>query len=333
MEFTRDQKPSHERCLLVSGQRDEGPFLLDWVLYHRLIGFDDILIFSNDCSDGSDLLLDRLDQHGLVTHVRAKPNAETAPQSHVAQLTKNHTLYSEADWVLWLDSDEFLNIHLGKGHVTNLTAAIAPNQGMILNWRIFGDGGQPEWDYSAPTIAQFPRAASAGSYVNDPVKCLFRKTRSIKRLYVHRPVFWPKARAELTMIDCDGDTVPDDMLFSKRGNGMPTKDYPKPARTFALAQVNHYAVRTYDVFQLKKYRGSATRPMSHGQDARGHRYRQAFWDRRNCNDVEDRTIMRHLPALSEALSDALAVPDIRDAHMACCDFMRERIARLKDDQN
>ena len=40
--------------------KDEGPFLLEWVAYHRLIGVNDILVFTNDCSDGTDQMLERI---------------------------------------------------------------------------------------------------------------------------------------------------------------------------------------------------------------------------------------------------------------------------------
>ena len=33
--------------------RNEAPFILEWIAYHRAIGFDDFLIYSNDCSDGN----------------------------------------------------------------------------------------------------------------------------------------------------------------------------------------------------------------------------------------------------------------------------------------
>jgi hypothetical protein len=55
---------------LVATMRNEGPFLLEWVAYHRLIGFNDVLICTNDCVDGSPELLDALQNHGLLRHLR-----------------------------------------------------------------------------------------------------------------------------------------------------------------------------------------------------------------------------------------------------------------------
>ena len=38
--------------------RNEAAFLLDWLAHHRATGFTDFLVFSNDCTDGTDLMLD-----------------------------------------------------------------------------------------------------------------------------------------------------------------------------------------------------------------------------------------------------------------------------------
>lgn len=38
---------------VVTSMKDEGPYLLEWVAYHRAIGFTDIVVAANDCSDGT----------------------------------------------------------------------------------------------------------------------------------------------------------------------------------------------------------------------------------------------------------------------------------------
>mgnify|MGYP002652033994 CR=1 FL=1 len=48
--------------VLVTSMRDEGPYALEFVAHHRAVGFDRIFIASNDCRDGTDLLLDALDR-------------------------------------------------------------------------------------------------------------------------------------------------------------------------------------------------------------------------------------------------------------------------------
>ena len=48
------------RALAILGVRNEGAFLLEWLAHHRATGFTDFLVFSNDCEDGTDAMLERL---------------------------------------------------------------------------------------------------------------------------------------------------------------------------------------------------------------------------------------------------------------------------------
>lgn len=50
--------PAKPSICLVSPARNEGPYLLEWIAWHRMIGFDDIIVLTHDCTDGSDVLLD-----------------------------------------------------------------------------------------------------------------------------------------------------------------------------------------------------------------------------------------------------------------------------------
>ena len=51
--------------LIVSTMKDEGPFILEWVAHYLALGFDHFIINSNDCSDGTDLILQRLQDLGI----------------------------------------------------------------------------------------------------------------------------------------------------------------------------------------------------------------------------------------------------------------------------
>ena len=53
----------------VTTQKNEGAFLLEWIAYHKIIGFTDIVILSNDCEDGSDEMLDHLSKSGEIIHL------------------------------------------------------------------------------------------------------------------------------------------------------------------------------------------------------------------------------------------------------------------------
>jgi len=43
--------------VIVACMRDEALFVVEWVAHHLALGFDRIIVFTNDCSDGTDALL------------------------------------------------------------------------------------------------------------------------------------------------------------------------------------------------------------------------------------------------------------------------------------
>ena len=40
---------SLSKKILFSAVKNEGPFILEWIAYHKAVGFDAVLVVSNDC--------------------------------------------------------------------------------------------------------------------------------------------------------------------------------------------------------------------------------------------------------------------------------------------
>ena len=109
-------KPDPE-VTIVTCMKNEGPFILEWLAYHRSIGIGNFIVFSNDCADGTDKLLDRLDALGLVTHL---PNPAIAAGSTYFQplalkFSEGMPLMKRSDYVMCIDVDEFIAIRAGDG--------------------------------------------------------------------------------------------------------------------------------------------------------------------------------------------------------------------------
>ncbi|MFZ1346925.1 MAG: glycosyltransferase family 2 protein, partial [Tabrizicola sp.] len=37
--------------------KDEGPTVVEWVAHHLAVGFTEVMVYTNDCTDGTDDLL------------------------------------------------------------------------------------------------------------------------------------------------------------------------------------------------------------------------------------------------------------------------------------
>lgn len=70
---------------LVSCMRNEAPFLLEWVAYHSMLGFDRIFVYTNACTDGTDMMLERLQQMGVLTHMHNPMSEGLGPQESAMQ--------------------------------------------------------------------------------------------------------------------------------------------------------------------------------------------------------------------------------------------------------
>ena len=59
-------RPDGWRVTAVTAMKNEGAFIVDWIAHHRAVGVDRFLVYTNDCEDGTDRLLDRLLVAGVV---------------------------------------------------------------------------------------------------------------------------------------------------------------------------------------------------------------------------------------------------------------------------
>ena len=143
---------SHLAILCV---RNQAAFLLEWLAHHRAVGFDKFLIFSNDCQDGTDTLLDRLDEMGaeqvryadkpvLNTFTRAAPAVMNWPwrASMFKTLYRNDGTYKKPGVHRPRDANEnkLKNARWCDGNGTAL-----PEQ--FVTKRIFSNYGQDNYGF------------------------------------------------------------------------------------------------------------------------------------------------------------------------------------------
>lgn len=312
--------PVANTCLMTA-VKDEGPDLLEWVAWHRLVGFDHILVWSNDCSDGSDLLLDRLEAIGWVRHFRHSPPEGVSAQDNVSRLAFDAPERAAADWVMWLDADEFLVIHPGEGHLADLIARLDRAWGVAVNWRVFGSMGIIKTDPSRLVTETFHRAAPLDDTFSRPVKTLYRNGPDIASLGIHRPI-WAKG-SDPRVLTSSGKPLNHRFLFQPKKNGRARDMVARGRQSWALAQINHYAIKALDRLALKRARGNGLEP-----GATADRFGMDYLDWFDRNEEEDRTIQRDLPALRSLIATALAEPGVAAAFRATVQAQADRLARV-----
>ncbi|MFU8865030.1 MAG: glycosyltransferase family 2 protein [Rhodobacterales bacterium] len=295
-----------DQTALVSCMRNEGLFVLEWLAYHQVIGFDQVVVVSNDCTDGSDALADA----GHLTHIRQTVPPGTPPQDSGMDLVLAWARQNDVTWLLHIDSDEFLNITAGTGHLPDLMANAAQADVVAIPWQLYGDAGITDWTPGMAVLPSFTRAEPAPEPRVTKSKCLFR-TASFSAATDHNP------RAPLVdspvVVNPDGTPLNAASLYQDRSARFRPHDL---AATNATARINHYAVKSRDLFMMKNDRGDGQ-----GKQGQTKYHLGSNWHRSaNKNDIEDRTILRHWPETQARLAVLRAVPAIAAAEQACFDW-------------
>ncbi|MGL4310820.1 MAG: glycosyltransferase family 2 protein [Paracoccaceae bacterium] len=298
--------------------RNEGLILLEWVAHHRSIGFDRVFVASNNCNDLTEAMLDRLEAMGEVIHIRNQPGPGEAPQVSGMRGILAHPAMADVEWLLHIDADEFLNVSTGAGKVDDMLSAVGPCDAIALAWRMFGSAGETEWR-SGSILARHTRT----------------QDRHLRRMHFHKSMFRPdrfarasdhmpkEPRAEdVVLRNSAGVKMPTDMLFHPDGSRH--RSAPFRMMTWENACVNHYAIRSRDVFLMKNMRGDGM-----GMEARQkYHVNSTFWRNAEQNAVEDHGILRHRAEVAARLERYRADPvlsALESGAQAWFQVMRDRL--------
>ncbi|WP_299140678.1 glycosyltransferase family 2 protein [uncultured Tateyamaria sp.] len=309
---------SHLAILCV---RNEAAFLLEWLAHHRAVGFDHFLVFSNDCDDGTDAMLDHLAQQDWLTHVRNDgPYDQGGIQFTAMKQAAKMDIVQNADWILPLDVDEFVNIHVGDGTLADLHATLPDATAITLTWRLFGNNGQVRFQ-DVPVTQTFARAAPEilfWPWRASMFKTLYANDGTYRKPGVHRPRSPDHDRLDnARWYDSHGRPL-DDQFKTKRI----FSNYGRP--NFGLAQINHYPLGAMESYVLKADRGRAV----HSDDLLGVDY----WVERNFSTDADDTIRRYDAARDALLTEMRADQALVALHDAAVAWRSARFDALMEQE-
>jgi hypothetical protein len=258
--------------------RNEGPYLLEWIAWHRLCGMERITLYSNESDDGSDALLARLGALGIIDY-RPWPGIEGRSSQLAAY--QDAIVRCETRWIAFLDLDEFLNLKRDET-VGGFLARFPANVSAIgLNWRIFGSAGRTEKEPGL-VMERFTRAAPLDHGTSRQTKTI-AVAADIYKVTAHRV-----------------------RLMHGRGRYVDAAGEPlDPGRGFAPSrhdhvQVNHYVLKSRAEFESKRARGSALRAVG---DPMKFTHRDGdYFDDHDRNEEADDTILTRVDRLHKEIA-------------------------------
>jgi hypothetical protein len=209
--------------------KDEAAYLEEWLGYHVALGIDHFIIYDNGSTDGSAELLERYQNHGLVTRV-------DWPLGGGQLAAYNHALRffgAAADWLAYYDVDEFL-VPLLDDDIPAFLARF-PDAAVVRVPRLeFGFSGHrsPPQGLSIDAYTQVANVLDLDPDLPPRVKSIVRPG-AVSAVDIH------------LAFPADAPSP-----------GQPSQTAEEAVR--GVAQLNHYYTRSFEEFEAKRFRGSAT---------------------------------------------------------------------------
>ena len=310
--------PADPRILVATCMKDEGPFILEWIAWTKAIGVTDIVVFSNDCGDGSDRLLDRLDAMGEITHL---PNPAASRGGSYLQPAALHyvqqmPVFRRAEFFLSCDVDEFLNIRVGAGRLPDLFAAVPAFDVLSACELVHGSNGHVAFEPGLVTELfpghDNPRPGKWKARAG--VKSIVRLGERIAAVRNHRPDLAVPA-ADAVWLDGSGRPMAD-LAEDREQNGTDRRG------RYDLVSLDHFPLRSAESHLVKMARGDVV--------VAGKQVSRRYWRVRDRNDHRSSDLGPGRARAQPVLDRLLADPELAARHAACVAAHRAMIARLRD---
>jgi hypothetical protein len=308
------------RTLLLATMKNEGPFLLEWVAWHRLVGFDDIVVAQNDSDDLTAEMLSCLEDIGAVTFLdNSDPGNAKVPGNHQGRAYSRIAalpVYAKADWAIALDADEFMAVKIGAGKVADLIAEIGGDVDQIhIHWNLVGSNGLTRFEDDLVTT-RFTETHAAGRSARQPTlfKTLYRRS-AFSHAGPHRPV--PVEVGGERSVTASGIRVPTGDL------GRSSSKDPGAGK---FAQIFHYRIRDAESFVLAKTRGRPGANTVVGETL-------GYWLQSDSRTMSDTFMAKQRGRILSELAelDRLSAGRLMDLHRRSVSISKERIAAFKTD--
>jgi hypothetical protein len=256
--------------------RDEGPYLREWIEFHRLVGVERFFLYDNRSEDDHrEVLEPYVDEGVVVLHDWPIFPAQMQAYEHCIKQHKH-----DARWIGFLDLDEFLFSPTGTP-VSELLVPFERHPGVGVNWAVFGSSGHATKPPGLISESYLRRTVDPD--VNAHIKSIV-DPRRVRSFCV--PHFF---------MYTDGPAVDE--------NGRPI-DRPPYSRTesvsFEKLRINHYQTKSEEEYRRKLARGPADSTLWFKEKLTEVGIQRRL---RKLDQADDQDILRYVPALREALGE------------------------------
>lgn len=160
---------------IASIQRNRDPWIVEWLAFHMLVGFNRFFIYCHKCDDGMRETLLRLSHHYPIT-VYAIESGDKPQLAAYQHAWDTHS--AEIDWMAFIDGDEFLFSPSHASMAEALSATLAefgdqPLSALAAYWICYGSNGH-EREPEGLIMENYPRHSDSAFGANRHIKSIVR---------------------------------------------------------------------------------------------------------------------------------------------------------------
>jgi Glycosyltransferase family 92 len=209
--------------------------IVEWLAHYKALGFTDFVIYDNESTDGTERILEVLDEAGELIRLEWPHSMGERPQRAAYEhMRKNSTV----DWIAFFDADEFLLLRHDRTIADFLARFDDEVSAVSINWVVFNSGGQDRYR-AAPVIERFTESLGRRAPYNRSMKGIARRER-LAGIGIHRQDIGEGRYA--TPVGKDAQFVTGQIMRKHEHR---------------VAVLHHYMVKSLEEYEEKRNRGHA----------------------------------------------------------------------------
>jgi len=265
--------------VVITSMRNEANYILEWVAWNIMIGFDKVIIFTNHNDDDSIAVLKTLKNYGYVEYFELKPPETAKPQMYAFSKGIEWLHKNRPDWVSCMDVDEFLFLKEHSSIHDYIDSFPEDIDAIAINWKIFGSGNIEKKGLGL-SVERFLMRAEEAYNQHYQFKSLFKYRDDLKRF--HHRVFY---ESPYKYVYSNGK----ELTENAKNPGFNLKIENDNYINFDRAQINHYTIRSHEEFMEKMFRGNGL----DAPETENRRHKQ-YLNKFDKNDVYEKDILKDL---------------------------------------
>jgi len=227
-----DQTPPKYYLAVCAIAKNEGPYLKEWIEWHRSQGVEKFYIYDNESTDCTKEVLAPYIESGLVEYCYWPGQKQQL--ATYDDCFEKHRL--EARWIAVIDLDEYI-VPIKDRNICEFLRRMEEFAVVEINWLVYGSGGAKKHEPGG-VMERFRRHSLPEHKLNTHVKSITDPRRVCTMTGCHEA-------ARISGKAADSHGVPLKKGFRDR---IPQQD---------VIRINHYAVKSYEEFLAKRSRGRA----------------------------------------------------------------------------